>query len=36
MGVMYNALDYPADTRGYTWGLGSRIHARHWSLRYGA
>ena len=34
-GVMYNgAWDYPADTRGYTWGWMHEFHARHWSLRY--
>jgi high affinity Mn2+ porin len=36
-GVMYNgAWDYPADTRGYTWGWVHEFHARHWSLRYGS
>lgn len=35
--IMYNgAWDYPADTRGYTWGWVHEIHARHWSLRYGS
>ena len=35
-GVMYNgAWDYPADTRGYTWGIVQEFHTRHWSLRYG-
>ena len=34
-GVMYNgAWDYPADTRGYTWGWVHEFHARNWSLRY--
>jgi hypothetical protein len=34
-GVMYNgAWDYPADTRGYTWGWMHEFHARHWSVRY--
>jgi high affinity Mn2+ porin len=33
--VMYNgAWDYPADTRGYTWGWVHEYHARNWSLRY--
>jgi hypothetical protein len=32
---MYNgAWDYPADTRGYTWGWMHEFHARNWSLRY--
>lgn len=35
--VMYNgAWDYPADTRGYTWGWVHEFHARKWSLRYGS
>jgi high affinity Mn2+ porin len=35
-GIMYNgAWDYPADTRGYTWGLVQELHTRNWSLRYG-
>src|SRR5580658_9274498 len=35
--VMYNgAWDYPADTRGYTWGWVHEFHTRNWSLRYGA
>ena len=35
-GVMYNgAWDYPADTRGYTWGLVQELHTRHWAFRYG-
>jgi len=34
-GVMYNgAWDYPADTRGYTWGWVHEFHARSWSVRY--
>jgi high affinity Mn2+ porin len=34
-GVMYNgAWDYPADTRGYTWGWLHEFHTRRWSLRY--
>jgi high affinity Mn2+ porin len=34
--VMYNgAWDYPADTRGYTWGIVHEFHTRDWSLRYG-
>ena len=33
--VMYNgAWDYPADTRGYTWGWVHEFHTRQWSLRY--
>ena len=33
--VMYNgAWDYPADTRGYTWGWVHEIHTRNWSFRY--
>ena len=36
-GVMYNgAWDYPADTRGYTWGIVNELHTRNWSFRYGA
>jgi len=35
-GVMYNgAWDYPADTRGYTWGILQELHTRHWAFRYG-
>jgi high affinity Mn2+ porin len=35
--TMYNgAWDYPADTRGYTWGWVHEFHARSWSLRYGS
>ncbi|MGA2117985.1 MAG: carbohydrate porin, partial [Bryobacteraceae bacterium] len=33
--VMYNgAWDYPADTRGYTWGWVHELHTKRWSLRY--
>ncbi|HEV2690954.1 MAG TPA: carbohydrate porin [Bryobacteraceae bacterium] len=36
-GIMYNgAWDYPADTRGYTWGWVHEFHAKNWSLRYGS
>jgi high affinity Mn2+ porin len=36
-GVMYNgAWDYPADTRGYTWGMVHEFHTRNWSARYGS
>lgn len=35
--VMYNgAWDYPADTRGYTWGWVHELHTRSWSFRYGS
>ena len=35
-GIMYNgAWDYPADTRGYTWGIVQEFHTRDWSFRYG-
>ena len=34
-GVMYNgAWDYPADTRGYTWGWMHEVRLTHWSFRY--
>jgi high affinity Mn2+ porin len=34
-GVMYNgAWDYPADTRGYTWGIVQEFHTRNWAFRY--
>ena len=34
-GIMYNgAWDYPADTRGYTWGWMHELHTRRWSFRY--
>ena len=33
--VMYNgAWDYPADTRGYTWGWVHEFHTKNWSVRY--
>ena len=33
--TMYNgAWDYPADTRGYTWGWMHEFHTRNWSVRY--
>jgi len=33
--IMYNgAWDYPADTRGYTWGWVHEFHTRNWSVRY--
>jgi high affinity Mn2+ porin len=33
--TMYNgAWDYPADTRGYTWGWVHEFHTRNWSVRY--
>jgi high affinity Mn2+ porin len=36
-GAMYNgAWDYPADTRGYTWGWVHELHMKRWSLRYGS
>src|ERR1700685_3167216 len=36
-GIMYNgAWDYPADTRGYTWGLLQELHTTYWSFRYAA
>jgi hypothetical protein len=35
-GIMYNgAWDYPADTRGYTWGIVQELHTRKWAFRYG-
>jgi len=35
-GAMYNgAWDYPADTRGYTWGIVQEFHTRKWAFRYG-
>ena len=35
--VMYNgAWDYPADTRGYTWGWVHELHTKNWSFRYGS
>ena len=34
--AMFNgAWDYPADTRGYTWGIVQEFHTRHWAFRYG-
>jgi high affinity Mn2+ porin len=34
-GMMYNgAWDYPADTRGYTWGWFNELHLTNWSFRY--
>jgi high affinity Mn2+ porin len=34
-GIMFNgAWDYPADTRGYTWGWVHELHTRRWSVRY--
>ena len=33
--TMYNgAWDYPADTRGYTWGWVHELHLKQWSWRY--
>jgi high affinity Mn2+ porin len=33
--IMYNgAWDYPADTRGYTWGWVHEFHTKNWSFRY--
>ena len=33
---MYNgAWDYPADVRGYTWGIVQEFHTKWWSFRYG-
>jgi high affinity Mn2+ porin len=33
--VMYNgAWDYPADTRGYTWGWAHELRLGNWSMRY--
>ncbi len=33
--IMYNgAWDYPADTRGYTWGWYHELHLKNWSFRY--
>jgi high affinity Mn2+ porin len=35
-GVMYNgAWDYPADTRGYTWGIVQELNTHDWAFRYG-
>lgn len=34
-GVMFNgAWDYPADVRGYTWGMVHELHTKNWSFRY--
>lgn len=34
--TMYNgAWDYPADTRGYTWGWVNELHTANWSFRFG-
>lgn len=34
--AMYNgAWDYPANTRGYTYGLAIELNAKDWALRYG-
>jgi high affinity Mn2+ porin len=34
-GVMFNgAWDYPADVRGYTWGMVHELNSRNWSFRY--
>lgn len=34
--TMYDgAFDYPADTRGYTWGWVHEFHTEQWSFRYG-
>jgi high affinity Mn2+ porin len=33
--IMYNgAWDYPADTRGYTWGWMHELHTPNWSFRF--
>ncbi len=33
---MYNgAWDYPADVRGYTWGIVQEFHTSKWAFRYG-
>jgi high affinity Mn2+ porin len=33
--AMYNgAWDYPADTRGYTWGWVHEFYTPHWAFRY--
>lgn len=35
--AMYNgAWDYPADTRGYTWGWVHQIHTKNWAFTYGS
>lgn len=34
-GLMYDgAWDYPADVRGYTWGIVNEFHTKNWSFRY--
>lgn len=36
-GIMYDgAWDYPADTRGYTWGIVNELHTKNWSFRFGS
>ena len=33
---MYNgAWDYPADVRGYTYGVVAELNQKNWALRYG-
>jgi high affinity Mn2+ porin len=35
--LMYNgAWDYPANVRGYTYGIGLELNQKWWALRYGA
>lgn len=31
----HGAWDYPADTRGYTWGYAAELYWDDWALRYG-
>src|SRR5260370_5400633 len=34
--IMYNgAWDYPANVRGYTYGIGIDFNRKDWALRYG-
>ncbi len=34
--IMYNgAWDYPANVRGYTYGIGLDFNTKYWALRYG-
>jgi high affinity Mn2+ porin len=34
--LMYNgAWDYPANVRGYTYGIGAELNQKWWALRYG-
>lgn len=34
--IMYNgAWDYPANVRGYTYGMGIDVNRKNWALRYG-